>query len=51
MAVFEQARADQDIRLSVLPSRSSKLNGHVERVNYTFLALLLIYRAPQKVRY
>jgi putative transposase len=32
---FEQACADKDIRLFVLPPRSPKLNGHVERAQRT----------------
>ena len=35
MAQFEQACADKDIRLFVLPPRSPKLNGHVERAQRT----------------
>jgi transposase InsO family protein len=35
MAQFEQAYADKDIRLFVLPPRSPKLNGHVERAQRT----------------
>ena len=35
MAEFEQACADRDIPLFVLPPRSPKLNGHVERAQRT----------------
>ena len=35
MAEFEQACADRDIRLFVLPPRSPKLNGYVERAQRT----------------
>jgi transposase InsO family protein len=35
MAQFEQACAEKDIRLFVLPPRSPKLNGHVERAQRT----------------
>jgi putative transposase len=35
MAQFEQACADKDIHLFVLPPRSPKLNGHVERAQRT----------------
>ncbi len=35
MAQFEQACADKGIRLFVLPPRSPKLNGHVERAQRT----------------
>jgi len=35
MAEFEQACADMGIRLFVLPPRSPKLNGHVERAQRT----------------
>ena len=35
MAQFEQACADKNIRLFVLPPRSPKLNGHVERAQRT----------------
>ena len=35
MAQFEQACADKSIRLFVLPPRSPKLNGHVERAQRT----------------
>lgn len=36
MAQFEQACSDLDIRLFVLPPRSPKLNGCVERTNRTY---------------
>lgn len=36
MAEFEAACAEQAIALFVLPPRSPKLNGHVERVNRTY---------------
>ncbi len=36
MAEFEQECADQGIAVWVLPPRSPKLNGHVERMNRTF---------------
>lgn len=35
MAQFEQSCADRDIRLFILPPRSPKLNGHVERAQRT----------------
>ena len=34
-AVFEEACQERDIPLFVLPPRSPKLNGHVERANRT----------------
>ena len=36
MAQFEEACRDLDIRLFVLPPRSPKLNGCVERTNRTY---------------
>lgn len=36
MKDFEQARKDKGIKLFVLPPRSPKLNGGVERINQTW---------------
>ena len=35
MAEFEESCQDREIKLFVLPPRSPKLNGHVERANRT----------------
>ena len=44
MKEFEQACKDKNIKLFVLPPRSPKLNGGVERINQTWRTLIYNFR-------